>query len=1340
MATVIIAVNQTGSAIMLDQITVEIPAGSGSTVTLTDYRPVYEIQADDQLKSLISAGDVILNDGTVDLDQAESLQYLEPVASIADLQQPATDSTDGYMSAGDKGKLDGIAVGATNTPLTDTNPVNVRVGTPASGSAVEAARQDHQHSVATAAPTDVGISNSEGSSPELARASHVHRLPFSTVASVLGTEAGANAGWVFKADGAGSGSMQNSVEDIPNRLVVGTSGDVQYTSIKTAVDYATSQGASDTNPWLIRVYPGNYTEAPMTVGAGIAVIAVDATDRTNTVLVTASNAAEDLFTMTGGSYLGGFELEGVTDASKALVRCATASSLTILHGIAFRKCSTGLVIENGASVIMTNPSINVDGAGISVDVGIQVTGTGSYLGCSGGFFSAPSAVLPAYPGANPIQQCFKIQDSARATINGATFSCAYNVADADVIFMDGGSETHILSCEIRDSCWGSHIGSSGTGTVCIVQGGMWDNNVLNGYGESVTAVWLVLAASDVFGLSALPGTAFSGIIQKKDDKRTALAGDVDYVFAETFKSMDLREYIHAQQSTGYSHGGEVTAATGLNVDVAEGVGFISRHGSDEDAFDVSWDTTDDVSLTASSTNYVVYDSVTEAVLAQTSAPSNLQILLATVVTDGSGIRFLHQTRNVVHDAQMLLHDYLLLTRKIAWISGLAVSEGTTARKFDVTDGSWYRALDLISITGDTDVTFSYFYGTDGATEVASQTELSITQYDNAGTLTSMTAGYFRADTVIVTSDGRISVIYGTEEFDDVDNAKLPENKAAIPTFMADTGCYAALIVIEQGVGIDTIVDIRPDPNAATSGGGGGSGNHSALTNLDKPADHPWAFLVSGARAMSGDLDVGGNAITNVGNVDGVDVSGHASRHNPGGGDALATGTPSAVQAGVSPAAGSAASYARSDHQHGTATPATPQSVGTSASAGSGTGFARDNHVHEGLPRTANDFTNFTQKASPINDDRVLVEDSADSYNKKWAAVGDLPGGGGDTLAAVQARRTTTLTMPTSWTDLSFDTTDVETDDGVIEHDDSNRDRIQIKEAGLYLIDYHIAASATAEQTMDGRVRINDTTVVPGSEDPSYIYTGERNPALKMPIVNLAAGDYLTVQVEAGGSGVTVQADSTFSVIRLEGLQGPPGSGTTLTIREGGTNVTGTPHSALNFDSGDFSIANDGGGQATVSLSGSVGTDVQKFNVDQTTGGQTLTDLGVVMEFDATETVNTDSSTFSWDGSDELTILRAGTLTLHVGCTFQQTSGNGRTLSELGIQHQPSGGSYSTLTSRSAYTRNDSNGYLQVAQLTTAVTVGVNDKIRCFVRRVDGGGTMVVRGEEANLTVEWCPAT
>jgi len=82
--------------------------------------------------------------------------------------------TAGFMSAADKIKLDGIASGATNTPLSNVAPVNVTKAAAVAGVAVEASRRDHKHDIDTAAPVDIGTANVEGAATTLARSNHVH--------------------------------------------------------------------------------------------------------------------------------------------------------------------------------------------------------------------------------------------------------------------------------------------------------------------------------------------------------------------------------------------------------------------------------------------------------------------------------------------------------------------------------------------------------------------------------------------------------------------------------------------------------------------------------------------------------------------------------------------------------------------------------------------------------------------------------------------------------------------------------------------------------------------------------------------------------------------------------------------------------------------------------------------------------------------------------------------------------------------------------------------------------------------------------------------------------------
>lgn len=92
----------------------------------------------------------------------------------------------------------------------------------------------------------------------------------------------------------------------------------------------------------------------------------------------------------------------------------------------------------------------------------------------------------------------------------------------------------------------------------------------------------------------------------------------------------------------------------------------------------------------------------------------------------------------------------------------------------------------------------------------------------------------------------------------------------------------------------------------------------------------------------------GNAMAGAASYNGVVIESHASRHLPGGADALTTAAPSAtaVQVGNAAATGSAASFSRSDHVHAVAA-GTPVNVTKSANAaGAAVTFARSDHKHD----------------------------------------------------------------------------------------------------------------------------------------------------------------------------------------------------------------------------------------------------------------------------------------------------------------------------------------------------------------------------------------------------------
>lgn len=233
---------------------------------------------------------------------------------------------------------------------------------------------------------------------------------------------------------------------------------------------------------------------------------------------------------------------------------------------------------------------------------------------------------------------------------------------------------------------------------------------------------------------------------------------------------------------------------------------------------------------------------------------------------------------------------------------------------------------------------------------------------NDGTYTVVTAVYGAPNTVITvveaipsaTADGNIAYASGTW------NGKVDQ----IAQYTGAVWSYAA-----PNEGFTTRVEAENvfyTYDGTSWGLFGATVDHGSLTGLGDD-DHTQYLLVSGTRSMTGNLNMGTFSITNVNQVDGVDVSAHASRHNPGGADALTTAAPGATSVATASAVGTALSFARSDHVHQSNT--APADV-TKAAAAIGTSGepARADHKHDistGTPGSITDATNAEGSATSL---------------------------------------------------------------------------------------------------------------------------------------------------------------------------------------------------------------------------------------------------------------------------------------------------------------------------------------------------------------------------------------
>ena len=132
----------------------------------------------------------------------------------------ATTGADGFMSAADKTRLDGMATAA--AALTSTAPVNVDNAAAAVGVGTTAARHDHRHTVSIGTPValTVGGTNAQGSATSLVRSDHTHALPGVVT---TGADGFASAADKTKLDGIETGAQVTSFARVQTAIGVASS-------------------------------------------------------------------------------------------------------------------------------------------------------------------------------------------------------------------------------------------------------------------------------------------------------------------------------------------------------------------------------------------------------------------------------------------------------------------------------------------------------------------------------------------------------------------------------------------------------------------------------------------------------------------------------------------------------------------------------------------------------------------------------------------------------------------------------------------------------------------------------------------------------------------------------------------------------------------------------------------------------------------------------------------------------------------------------------------------------------------------------------------------------------
>ncbi|MHB8860387.1 MAG: tail fiber domain-containing protein, partial [Minisyncoccota bacterium] len=335
---------------------------------------------------------------------------------------------------------------------------------------------------------------------------------------------------------------------------------------------------------------------------------------------------------------------------------------------------------------------------------------------------------------------------------------------------------------------------------------------------------------------------------------------------------DIGQQRSERWSTGLVSGGDISTATGNQINITAGIGYIGTTR-------VTWGAFSNVAMLYSGDNYVAIGSNGVVNIAATQQNGDNYILLGYVYTTAGNTAIGLVSSLPYYAGNYTSRNNTFVLSSIGAIveSGNLVSATTTPLALIATGGTINANLKEFT-TADT-TTFTKWYDTadngwvqDTANNLVNTTQYNVITNNQATALVAMTAGYWKKDLILRTLDGNLHYIYGQAQYSTEQAAKdgaLPTTPTAIVN--SGGGVYIATVVSTAG---DTsvanrIYDVRPNLarvfGFGTSGTTGSVASHSQLSGLLND-DHPQYLLTNGGRLMTGNLQLNSNAITGVTNL------------------------------------------------------------------------------------------------------------------------------------------------------------------------------------------------------------------------------------------------------------------------------------------------------------------------------------------------------------------------------------------------------------------------------------------------------------------------------------------
>jgi len=691
-------------------------------------------------------------------------------------------------------------------------------------------------------------------------------------------------------------------------------GTGEFSTVQAAIDSITT--ATETNPFVIKVAAGEFLVTETIVLKSH--VSIDGEGPTTIIKIT--DETKPLFTAISDVTLSNMHVfgSGIGGSSVPLITYAGSNTGTINEDLLFINVSFGATYRilditclagNLAKVIVRNCEFRCQ----YLKNGFKASGDGTT------FIYIDSFVLRSPFVGVAVDKFFDFSDP----------NCTAIINDIIIEIASPATFTNLLTASngVNVSGQGVYVNNLTDGIKVLNSGAAPDVNI-----SSVSLYNVSNKAVDILH----PSTTGSITGTFADDSLINIASPSPFAISHTIPSggfsligdlrqgdknehvTNLSQFIREGGVTGIIEGGDLSSPSALNVTAAAGCGYLK--GPTEGFINEVVFTEQTISVTDGINNFMSIDEDGNLQATTTPPPFEEVIFLGRAVARNGSILYIENAEISMVQYDVEVEKFFRFTLGPLYRSGSIVSENGT-RQLNVTGGVYNFGVKAYAPAGGTIQAFDAFYddGFGGDTIQLAETTVSNSLYDDAsGTLAAIPTSKFIKHGIYTVGDGaneHYLFQYGQEIFD----TQLAAQEGNIPTtgtaFAGSVVLIATIIVQEGATNFVEIRDERPVLQFKASGASASS-DHGSLLNLTDIAHHPGYLALDGTRSMASALDMGTNSINNVGNIDGVDVSGHAARHLPTGADPLTTAAPTTNLDGSSTnGVGLANSLSRSDHAH-----------------------------------------------------------------------------------------------------------------------------------------------------------------------------------------------------------------------------------------------------------------------------------------------------------------------------------------------------------------------------------------------------------------------------------------